>query len=98
MRRLLLVGGCAVVFALSGVAPASADLSNPQTPIQSCFGIAAGQRASALHDLGEHTSSFPEPRTGIGNLVFRVFGFSSVGEAGSFLASVDDIDATHCPA
>lgn len=97
MRRALLVGGCAVALTVFGVGPARADLSNPNTPIQSCFGIAAGQRASTLHDLGQHASSFDEPRVGIGNLVFRVFGFSSIGEGGSVLASLDGIDATHCP-
>ena len=97
MRRALVIGGCAMASVFLGVTPANADLSNPNTPIQSCFGIAAGQRASTLHDLGEHSSSFEEPRTGIGNLVFRVFGFSSIGEGGSVLAAVDGIEATHCP-
>ena len=99
MRRIrgtVVVG--AVAVAAGVLAPAaSADLSNPNTPIQSCFGIASGQRASTLHDTGQHASSFDEPRLGIGNLVFRVLGFESVGAAGSALASIDNIDATHCP-
>src|SRR5215212_509998 len=47
-------------------------------------------------DTGEHASSFDEPLTGIGNLVFRVLGFGSAGEAGAFLADADSIDATNC--
>jgi hypothetical protein len=47
-------------------------------------------------DTGEHASSFDEPLTGIGNLVFKVLGFGSVGEAGAFLADADGIDATNC--
>lgn len=94
--RATIVAGAAALF--GALAPAAnADLSNPNTPIQSCFGIASGQRASTLHDTGQHASSFDEPRLGIGNLVFRVLGFDSVGAAGSALASIDDIDATHCP-
>jgi len=97
MRRLILTAGCTLAAVLVPVGPANADLSDPNTPITSCFGIAAGQRASTLHDLGEHSSSFDEPRLGVGNLVFRVFGFDSVGEGGSVLAAIDGIDATHCP-
>ena len=88
----------AVVLRFAGLAlAANADLSNPNTSIQSCFGIAWGQRASTLHDTGQHASSFDEPRIGIGNLVLHVLGFDSVGAARSALASIDGIDATHCP-
>ena len=97
MRRVIMTCGCAVAAVILTGAPASADLSDPDTPIQSCFGIAAGQRASTVHDLGEHSSSFDEPRVGVGNLIFRVFGFDSVGEGGSVLAAIDGIEATHCP-
>jgi hypothetical protein len=97
MTSLIFVGSCALVAVALSTPPANADLSDPVTPIQSCFGIAAGQRASTLHDLGEHSSSFDEPRLGIGNLVFRVLGFGSVGAAGAALAEIDGIDATHCP-
>src|ERR687887_2127800 len=99
MRRIrgtVVVG--AVAVAAGVLAPsAKADLSNPNTPIQSCFGIASGQRASTLHDTGEHASSFDEPRVGIGNLVFRVLEFDSVGAAGSGLASIDQNDAPPPP-
>lgn len=61
-----------------------------------CWGVVTSQRASTAHDIGAHASSQSEPRLGLGN-VARAFGFSSVGELGSFLASVDGDPATHCP-
>src|SRR5690349_24405667 len=63
---------------------------------QNCWGVVTSQRASTFHDVGAHASSQSEPRLGLGN-VARLFGFNSVGELGSFLASVDGLDATHCP-
>ena len=86
----------AIALSLLVSSVAAAGVGDHATPIKSCFGIASGQRASVVGDTGEHASSFPEPRTGIGNLVFRVFGFPSIGAAGSFLASVDGFDTTHC--
>ena len=97
MKRTIGLGAVTVAAVALSAPPAHADLSDPNTPVESCFGIAAGQRASTVHDLGEHSSSFDEPRTGIGNLVFRVLGFDSIGAAGSTLAAIDGIDATHCP-
>jgi len=91
-----MIAGALLGSALAATPAAASNLTDPHSPIQSCFGVAAGQRASTVHDLGQHASSFDEPRVGIGNLVFRVFGFSSVGEGGSVLASLDGIDATHC--
>ena len=99
MRKVRILVVCALL-ALSLAVPQAAWGAVPQTAqgpdMNNCFGLASGQRASTLHDTGEHASSFPEPRTGIGNLAFRVFGFASVGEAGSFLAANDGIDATNC--
>ena len=63
---------------------------------RNCWGVVTSQRASTVHDIGEHSASQSEPRLGLGN-VARLFGFDSVGELGSFLASVDELDATHCP-
>lgn len=61
-----------------------------------CWGVVTSQRASTVHDIGQHSSSQSEPRLGLGN-VARLFGFDSVGELGSFLASVDGLDTTQCP-
>jgi hypothetical protein len=96
MRRLAVItaGLAALLFA---AAPAMGGLSDPDTPIESCLGIATGQRASTVHDVGEHASSFGEPRQGLGNVAFRVFDLESMGEFGSVLAAIDGIDATNCP-
>jgi hypothetical protein len=61
-----------------------------------CWGKVTSQRASTAHDVGEHASAQEEPRMGLGNTA-RFFGFGSVGELGSFLASIDGNDATSCP-
>jgi hypothetical protein len=94
MRRLgvMTAGLAALLFAAT---PALA--SDPNAPLQSCLGIATGQRASTLHDVGEHASSFDEPRQGLGNIAFRVFDLDSMGEFGAILAEIDGIDATECP-
>ena len=99
MRKVRILVVCALL-AVSVAVPQAAWGAVPQTAkgpdMNNCFGLASGQRASTLHDTGEHASSFDEPRTGIGNLTMRVFGFPSVGAAGSFLAANDGIDATNC--
>ena len=63
---------------------------------QNCWGVVTSQRASTFHDVGEHSSSQSEPRLGLGNMA-RLFDFDHVSELGSFLASVDELDATQCP-
>lgn len=63
---------------------------------RNCWGTVTSQRASTVHDIGEHSASQSEPRLGLGN-VARLFGFDHVSELGSFLASVDGLDATQCP-
>lgn len=95
IRRLAAIpAALALTLAISSAV--AAGVGDNDTPIESCFGIASGQRASTVGDTGEHASSFDEPRTGIGNLIFRVLGFSSIGEAGSVLASIDGIATTSC--
>lgn len=93
-RLLAIPAALALTVALSSVA--AAGVGDNDTPLKSCFGVASGQRASVYGDTGEHSSSFDEPRRGIGQLIFKDFGLSSIGEAGSFLASVDGLNATHC--
>jgi len=93
-RLLAIPAALALTVAVSSAAVAG--VGDHDTPLKSCFGIVSGQRASVIGDTGEHASSFEEPRTGIGQLIFKVFGLSSIGEAGSFLATLDPFDATHC--
>ena len=80
----------ATVLLAASFGPAFADDG------RNCWGVVTSQRASTVHDVGAHSSSQTEPRLGLGN-VARLFGFDSVGQLGSFLASVDELDATHCP-
>lgn len=98
MRRIKRLSAIPLALAVTALLTSvvTAGVGDQDTPIKSCFGIASGQRASTVGDTGTHASSFDEPRLGIGNLVFRVLGFSSVGEAGSVLASIDGIDTTNC--
>ena len=63
---------------------------------RNCWGTVTSQRASTVHDIGQHSSSQSEPRLGLGN-VARLFGFEHVSDLGSFLASVDGLEATQCP-
>ena len=98
MRRIKHLSAIPLALAVTALltSVAAAGVGSQDTPIKSCFGIVSGQRASTVGDTGAHASSFDTPRLGIGNLVFRVLGFSSVGEAGSVLASIDGIDTTSC--
>ncbi len=89
--RLLIVGA---LLTLALAVPQVALAAPPEGA--NCWGTVTSQRASTAHDVGEHASAQEEPRMGLGNTA-RFFGFGSVGELGSFLASVDGIEATSCP-
>jgi hypothetical protein len=58
-----------VAVAVPPVAWADIPTASSGSPQNNCFSLASGQRASTVHDTGEHASSFDEPRLGIGNLV-----------------------------
>jgi hypothetical protein len=94
-KRLCVLCGAGVV-GLAMLAP-SAGAEVPK----SCWGVVTSQRASTLHDVGEHSSSFAgEPRLGLGNVaraLSDLTGGSHVSDLGAFLAIADGIDATHCP-
>ena len=83
MRRVL--PAAAITAALVFAPGAGAQRENA-----SCWGTVTSQRATTVHDIGEHASSQTEPRAGLGNLGFP-------GDVGSFLASIDQLEATHCP-
>jgi len=87
-----------VLLTAAMVTPALAD--GPTNP--NCWGTVTSQRAVALHDIGQHVSSQSEPRLGLGNVARLLFNLgltsgSHVSDLGSFLASVDGLDATQCP-
>ena len=70
------------VLALASVQVAvGAPPSNPN-----CFGKGASQLGQA-GDMGEHSSSFDEPRLGIGNVAEAVTGTHQPGELGIALGA-----------
>jgi hypothetical protein len=88
-----------IVSALVFLALALPQAAWAEPGINNCWGKVSSQRASTLHDTGQHASAQSEPRLGLGNLAHDgiIPGVDTFGELGSFLASVDGIDATHCP-
>jgi hypothetical protein len=88
--HLLIVGALlAVALAVPQVALAA------QPDSANCWGEVTSQRATALHDIGEHSSAQAEPRLGLGNLA-HLLGFDTPGELGAFLGELDGIAATNC--
>lgn len=88
-RTLAIAGVLGIAASLTVAAPAvAADGSN-------CWGVVSAQAARSDGGLGAHSSSFDEPRLGLGN-VARLFGVDGLGGLGSLLASIDGNDATHC--
>jgi hypothetical protein len=83
MRRVLFAAAAIAALALAPGAGAQRENA-------SCWGTVTSQRATTVHDIGEHASSQTSPRMGLGNLGFP-------GDVGAFLASIDELDATHCP-
>lgn len=85
------------VFALLAFSGPS-TFAAPTNP--NCWGVVVSQRASTLHDIGAHASSQATPHAGLGNVareLSSVTGGTHVSDLGSFLASVDGLDFTHCP-
>jgi hypothetical protein len=89
--RLFIVG---VLLAVALAIPQAALAAPPDSAY--CWGKVTSQRATTAHDIGAHASAQEEPRLGLGNTA-RLFGFESVGQLGSFLASIDGIPETSCP-
>lgn len=88
-RTLAVAGILGITASLALASPAvAADGDN-------CWGVVSAQAARSDGGLGAHSSSFDEPRLGLGN-VARLFGVGGLGGLGSLLASIDGNDATHC--
>lgn len=93
IRRIIVHSVILALFLIAAnYGPALAD--GPANP--ECWGKVTAQRASTVHDIGQHASNQTEPRAGLGNLA-RQLGFEHVSEMGSFLATVDGVEATQCP-
>ncbi len=85
----ILVFGLITALALPALA---AQPANPN-----CWGVVSSQRAQQ-GGLGEHSSSFDEPRLGLGNVARLVLGEGAhVSDLGTALAGLDEIEATSCP-
>jgi hypothetical protein len=91
-RLAATLGILVVVLAILVPVGAAAPPDNP-----SCWGAVTSQRASTEHDIGEHSSAQSEPRLGLGNVANLFTGSHQPGALGSLLASLDGLDATHCP-
>ena len=93
-RRIGAAMAAATLLAALGAPVVSSGNSNA-----GCLGTVSSQRASTLHDIGEHASSFAgEPRLGLANVARLVLGpDATVGDLGAALGSLDGLEATHCP-
>ena len=97
MRRPLAILIASAALAMAAVAPAAA--AAPANP--NCWGVVSAQRATTLHDIGEHASAQSTPRLGLGNtarLLFEI-GLTAgphVSDLGSGLATLDGIPETSC--
>lgn len=98
MKKFLIGSATSAVILAGTVIPAFA--TGPG--VNNCWGTVVSQRATYYHDLGEHASSQPVPRVGVGNLAHDIFHMS-VGELASLLGTLDDsfgqdpAGITHCP-
>ena len=99
MRKFLL----AAVLTGSLLLPFGARRALADAPANpNCWGVVSSQRATALHDIGEHASAQEEPRLGLGNFARLLFelGLSAgphISDAGTVAAQLDGIPETQCP-
>jgi hypothetical protein len=95
MSKILRTGALAAALAVALALPAAAFAADNSN----CWGVVVSQRAVAVGDIGEHTSSFaPGPRLGLANVAKLILGpDATMGDLGSALGSLDGIDATSCP-
>jgi hypothetical protein len=82
MKRLALIA----VVAIAAAFPAAALAAPPEGP--NCFGAGASQLAqSSTGAMGAHSSSFDEPRLGIGNVAELFTGTKQPGQLGVALGA-----------
>jgi hypothetical protein len=105
MKRIL-IGSVVMVAVFASGGTALADSSAATNA--NCWGTVVSQRATTYGDIGTHSSSQSEPRSGVGNLARTFFdlGLTSgprPGDTAVVLAALDDtvgqdpLGATHCP-
>ncbi|GAA2041406.1 hypothetical protein GCM10009819_29040 [Agromyces tropicus] len=95
MRTRSLAAAAAALGVTATLALATPAVAAEQAAGSNCWGVVSAQAARSDGGLGAHSSSFDEPRLGIGN-VARLFGVDGPGGLGSLLATLDGNDATHC--
>ena len=80
MKRLVLIA----VLAIAAAFPAGVSAAAPNNP--SCWGAAAADLAqSGRGAMGQHASSFDEPRLGIGNVALFFTGTHQPGDLAAAL-------------
>ena len=97
MRRIVIL--LFALAALTAFATAPVAAAAPANP--SCWGVVTAQRATAVGDVGEHSSSQATPRLGLGNVARVLFDLgltngTHVSDLGSALATLDNIPETSC--
>jgi hypothetical protein len=95
MRKSIRLGAILATLAVALALPAAAGAADNSN----CWGTVTSQRAVAVGDVGEHSSSFAGgARLGLANVARLVLGDdATLGDLGEALGSLDDLDATHCP-
>lgn len=95
MTRSIRLGAIIATLAIAIGAPAAVSAADNSR----CWGVVTSQRAVALHDMGEHSSSFAgERRLGLANVARLVLGEdATLGDLGAALGSLDGIPETSCP-
>jgi len=80
MKRLVLAGA----ILLAAAFPASVLAASPNNP--DCWGAASADLAqSSAGAMGQHASSFDEPRLGIGNVAYLFTGSHQPGDLATAL-------------
>ena len=95
MRKSIRLGAIMATLAVALAMPAAAGAADNSN----CWGTVTSQRAVAIGDVGEHSSSFAgERRLGLANVARLVLGEdATLGDLGAALGSLDAFDETHCP-
>lgn len=86
-----------LLIAISASAALAGAPGNPN-----CWGVVTSQRATALHDIGTHSSSQDVPRMGLGNFARFLFDLGltagpHISDTATVAAAIDEIPATSCP-
>jgi hypothetical protein len=85
-----LLAGLVAISVLATIGPSLAYA----VPVNACFGVGASYLGSS-GQMGDHASSFPTPRDGIGNVAAQAG--VSVGQLGAILLSDFTNGAVTCP-